>query len=258
MNRYMENLNRMEFLVTLECTGRCRHCLNGGQEISLGHIDRDAAAEAVRKVAEHYNIKTVVIVGGEAMIYPAEVFSILTAARDAGIPGRQLVTNGFFSRVPEMTRLVTEKLVESGVNDILLSVDAFHQEAIPLDPVIAFAKDALAAGVSRLRVYPAWLANAEADNPYNEKTRKILERFEEIGVESSDGINVFARGNAVKYLMEYFDDDTPLTNPYTEDPEDIRTLRFEPNGDVLNGNMYQTDILEILEQYKPESSAENK
>ena len=50
---------------------------------------------------------------------------------------------------------------------------------------------------------------------------------------------------------EYFDDNATPFSPYEEDPEDIRTISFDANGDVLNGNVYQTDILEIIRTYRP-------
>lgn len=30
----------------------------------------------------------------------------------------------------------------------------------------------------------------------------------------------------------------------------IKTLSFDANGDVLNGNVYKTDILEIIRTYR--------
>lgn len=61
---------------------------------------------------------------------------------------------------------------------------------------------------------------------------------------------IFPSGNALKYLCEYFDKETTIVNPYEEDPEDIRTISFEPDGCVLNSSIYKTNILEIMERYK--------
>lgn len=51
----------------------------------------------VRKVASRYAIKSVMTFGGEPLLYPDDVCMIHSAARDAGIPLRQVITNGFFS-----------------------------------------------------------------------------------------------------------------------------------------------------------------
>ena len=48
MNEYVKNPNRIEFVVTTACTGRCKHC-SEGEHIGKGraeHIDADAAVEA--------------------------------------------------------------------------------------------------------------------------------------------------------------------------------------------------------------------
>lgn len=266
MNPYVQNLNRLEFMITLACTGRCRHCSEGDHTNSGGFIDSDAAVEMVRKAAGNYNIESLMTFGGEPLLYPDAVYKIHAAARDMGIPKRQLITNGFFSRDGGKIREVAGKLLDSGVNDICLSVDAFHQETIPLEPVMTFARevlekknglaskrsdaDALGTWI-RLRAHPAWLVSVGAENPYNDKTREILKEFQAIGVETSDGNIIFPSGNALKYFGEYFDLSVPQISPYAEDPKDIRAICVDPNGDVLGGNIYQTDILDLLANYEP-------
>ena len=136
-----------------------------------------------------------------------------------------------------------------GVNDLLLSVDAFHQETIPLDAVKIFAAEAKNCGIP-IRLQPAWLVSASDDNPYNRKTREILESFADMSLPVGEGNVVFPEGNARKYLAEYFKGECP-GNPYVEDPRDIRTVSFEPNGDVLGGNVYRKDIMEIIGDYAP-------
>ena len=132
----------------------------------------------------------------------------------------------------------------------MLSVDAFHQETIPIDPVKRFAELAVASGVP-VRLSPAWLVSREDDNPYNLKTRELLKQFEYLGIPEGDGNVIFASGNALKYLGEYFTDDTVSDDPYEDDPRDVRAISFEPNGDVLGGNIYHKDILGIIDDYRP-------
>ena len=64
----------------------------------------------------------------------------------------------------------------------------------------------------------------------------------------SEGNVVFPEGNALKYLSEYFTDVRPV-NPYEEDPCDVRCISFSPNGDVLGGNVYEKDVMEIIAEY---------
>ena len=140
-------------------------------------------------------------------------------------------------------------LVASGVNDLLLSADAFHQETIPLETVRRFAKEAVDVGIP-VRLQPAWLVSAEDKNPYNQKTREILRELSVMGIPVGEGNVVFPEGNARKNLSEYFSDTCP-ENPYVEDPNDVRCLSFSANGDVLGGNVYRRDVMEILRAYAP-------
>ena len=248
MNPYIKNLNRIEFLITLACTGRCKHCSEGEHVNCSEYIDGDISADIVRKVCGKYNIKSMMTFGGEPLLHPEVVYKIHAAAKDMNIPKRQLITNGFFSKDVDKIHHLAAKLAESGVNDILLSVDAFHQETIPLERVKIFAKAINAEGIP-LRTHPAWLVSDEAENPYNQRTSEILKEFEQMGISRSKGNVIFPSGNALKYLSEYFNSSGQFNNPYEEDPEDVRTICVSPNGDILDNNVYRTDIINIIENY---------
>ncbi len=250
MNPYVQHLNRIEFLITLACTGRCKHCSEGAHPAEGEWIDGEAAARAVDRLCDAYAMESLMTFGGEPLLHPDVVCRIHAAARDRGIPKRQLITNGFFSKEPEKIKETAEMLSQSGVNDILLSVDAFHQETIPIKPVKDFAQAVMEIGIP-LRAHPAWLVGWEAKNPYNQKTLEILEEFARMGVAASDGNTIFPSGNALKYLKGYFDPEEKGESPYEQDPEDVRSLCVSPNGDVLGGNLYQTDLLDIIEAYAP-------
>ena len=248
-NEYLKNLNKIEFVVTYACTGRCKHCSEGDHSPCGERIDPDLAAEAVRKISSQYDIRTVMAFGGEPLLFADAALAIMNAARESHVPKRQIITNGYFSKDPAKIRALAEKLAESGVNDLLLSVDAFHQETIPLDTVKLFAAEAWKHRIP-IRLQPAWLVSPTDTNPYNQKTRAILESFRDMGIEENEGNVVFPEGNALRYFAEYFTDEAPA-NPYVEDPFDVRCVSFAPNGDVLNGNAYRSDIMDIIENYQP-------
>lgn len=249
MNTYLKNLEKIEFVVTHACTGRCKHCSEGDHPVCGEHIDPECAQAAVRKIVAEYGIKTVMTFGGEPLLHADVVFDIMTVAKELHVPKRQVITNGFFSKNSLHIRAVAEKLAACGVNDLLLSVDAFHQETIPLDIVKVFAKEAKKCGIP-LRLSPAWLVSKTDANPYNLKTREVLASFESMDIPVGEGNIIFPEGNAKKHLTEYFKDTLP-ENPYVEDPYDVRCLSFSPNGDVLDGNVYERDIMEIIKEYAP-------
>lgn len=249
MNQCLKNLNKIEFVVTYACTGRCKHCSEGDHTNCGEHIDPQIAADVVRKIAAEYDIKTVMTFGGEPLLYADAVYAIMTAAKELNIPKRQVITNGYFSKNAEKISEVAEQLAVCGVNDLLLSVDAFHQETIPLDVVKQFAAEAKTCGIP-IRLQPAWLVSTTDDNPYNRKTREILDSFADMEISVNQGNVIFPEGNALKYLEEYFTDELP-ENPYKDDPCNVRCVSFSPNGDVLGGNVYRNDIMEIIKDYAP-------
>ena len=249
MNPYLKNLRKIEFVITYACTGRCKHCSEGDHAACGERIDPAISADAVRRIAAAYEIQTVMTFGGEPLLYPDAVCAIMHAAKEMKIPNRQVITNGYFSKNAEQIREVAERLAAAGVNDLLLSVDAFHQETIPLEAVKSFAREAKACGIP-IRLQPAWLVSPTDDNPYNRTTREILDRFRDMGLWENEGNIIFPEGNAKQYLAEYFTD-SPPANPYAEDPYEVRCISFSPNGDVLGGNVYQRDIMEIIKDYAP-------
>ena len=249
MNKYLKNLEKIEFVVTYACTGRCKHCSEGDHKSCGVHMDPAVAADAVKKITAAYPIKTVMTFGGEPLLYPETVYAVMKTASELNIPKRQIITNGYFSKDAARIREVARRLAESGVNDLRLSADAFHQEYIPLEPVKIFAEEAKAAGIP-IRIQPAWLVSRDDGNEYNIITKQIISEFAELGIKEADGNVIFSEGNALKYFAEYFADSAP-DNPYVEDPADVRCISFDPDGTALGGNIYDTDIMEILKKYTP-------
>ena len=250
-NRCLKNLSKIEFVITYACTGRCKHCSEGDHKTCDEHIDPILASDAVRKIASLYDVKTVMAFGGEPLLYPDAVESIMRTASELNIPKRQIITNGYFTKDLEQIRKTAERIARCGVNDLLLSVDAFHQETIPLEAVKIFASELKGYGVPT-RLQPAWLVSRDDANPYNLKTRELLDSFADIGIPIGDGNVIFPEGNARKFLAEYFTDVIP-ENPYEEDPIDLHCLSFSPNGDLLGGNIYRQNVMEILEKYDPKN-----
>ena len=246
VNEYFENLNKIEFVVTYACTGRCKHCSEGDHKNADVCIDSHIAANTVKRVTSEYSIETVMTFGGEPLLYADTVFEIMQSAYESNVPHRQIITNGFFTKDSDIIARVATRLAECGVNDLLISVDAFHQETIPLEIVKKFAHEATRNKIP-VKLQPAWLISPYHDNLYNRKTHELLKQF---NLEQNEGNIIFPEGNAKKYLAEYFASDIAV-NPYVEDPKNLRCLSVAPNGDVLQGNIYRQDILEIITSYKP-------
>ena len=265
MNRYLP-VNRIEFAVTYLCNSKCRHCQLGEEEERKkfpSHVDKDIAVEIVRKVGKKYNPKSVMTFGGEPLLYPEIVCAIHKEAMKVGIPVRDVITNGFWSRKTEEIREIAEKLVKSGVNGADISVDCFHQEFIPLEIVKKAAESLLKAGIAHMSWNPCWVVSKDHDNPYNRKTKAILEQLKDLPVEDGEGNIAQPEGRAILWLKDFLPPRTKTPKgkcgdvPYTEELDSVKTMYVEPDGriavctDFYIGNAFETDIIEIIEDYDP-------
>ncbi len=263
MNPYL-HINRLEFILTDRCTGRCLHC-SAGERVAHprreAHVPVDASVGAIRFLAEHYDMHSVMTFGGEPLLYPEAVCGIHRAAAECGIPCRQIITNGYFSREETHIREVALALADAGVNDVLLSVDAFHQETIPLEPVRTFALALKHAGV-RTRLQPAWVVNEGFDCPENTRTRDILISLADTGLPVHEGNDIFMAGNAIKHLSHYYPParldmtDRCGSMPYTEPLTHQTSLSIEPDGNVtvcgfVIGNVLHQSMQDIVSHYDP-------
>jgi MoaA/NifB/PqqE/SkfB family radical SAM enzyme len=262
MNKYI-NLNRIEFVITKACSGKCKHCSWGELPDKSENINADAAVYAVKKLSERYKIESLMTFGGEPLLFADSVCKIHSVARDCGIPRRDIITNGFFTKDEHKIYEVAKNICASGVNSVLLSVDAFHQEFIPFEAVETFAEALISHGIPSLQVHPAWVVNEENENMYNTETRRLLNIFTRKGIPATRGNNIFPSGNAAKHLTEYYpppkevDLSAPCGSmPYTSRIDDVSSLGINPNGDVnlcsiTIGNIYSADILNIVDTYDP-------
>lgn len=262
-SKYLQ-IDRIEFLTTYHCSGRCKHCSVGKQLNRPGphHVPVEESVGAIRWLAGHYSVQSIMTFGGEPLLYPEAVCALHSAATDCGIPTRQLITNGFFTKDPGRIRQVARELVSAGVNDILLSVDAFHQERIPLGPVLEFARCVMGIAPDVIQLQPSWVVNETCDNPWNLRTKEVLAAFRPLDVPVSRGDDIFMAGNAVDNLAEYYPaprldmEERCGSQPYTEPLDRITSLSIEPNGNVSAcvfpiGNLCQESMAKIAARYDP-------
>lgn len=261
LNPYITNIKRVEFTINNSCTSRCKHCSEGKLKANRV-IDEKKAALALEKLANTSEIKSIMTFGGEALIYPEKVGYIHQRAKECGIPRRQLITNGCFSKNPDRIIEVAKMLEACGINDLLLSVDCFHEEYLPLEWVRQFAEALVKYYKGNLHLQPSWIHGEEEDNPYNERTRKCLAYFDDLQIPKNAGDIIFPEGNAVVNLAEYFEKKPIDLNfscgmaPYSTPLDAIDELMIDCNGDVLAcifsiGNINHQDIRDILASYNP-------
>lgn len=257
------NINRIEFSVTNACTSKCKHCSVGNilneKKVS---INKEVAVSVVTELSKKYDIESVMTFGGEPLLYANTTCAIHKTAAEHGIPKRQMITNGYFSNSDDKIYDVVKSLKGSGINSLLLSIDAFHKEHIPIDKVYLFAEAVCNENISGVKLHPAWVVNREYNNIYNEETEKCLDYFSDLDIPVSNGNNIFLSGNAIIYLSEFYDKKPVDLNmkcgdaPYTDKLDNINTISINSNGDVIVccfviGNIYHDSIIHIVNRYNP-------
>lgn len=134
MNKYLKNTDRIEFVVTMACTGKCRHCSEGDHTGHTGHIDTETAVNSIRKICEHYKIESLMTFGGEPLLYPDVIYALHRTAAAVGIGRRQLITNGFFSKKPERIEEVTKNSRTAGSMTCSYPRTRFTRRPSPWNP----------------------------------------------------------------------------------------------------------------------------
>ena len=261
INEYIKNVKRVEFTVTHCCTSKCKHCSVGDNKGNES-LDIDRAVGLLEELSEVFQLESVMTFGGEPLLVPDTTCAIHKKAKECDIPVRQIITNGFFSKDDEKIKQVVALLIDSGVNDIMLSVDCFHEEFVPMQQVYKFAEALTKTYQNQLRLHPAWVVNEENDNSYNKKTKECLSYFDNLKLKVSHGNNIFPAGNAIKYLSDYFEKQPIDLNfkcgqaPYTTKLDEINEISVNPNGDIIVcsfpiGNLKEQNILDIISDYDP-------
>jgi MoaA/NifB/PqqE/SkfB family radical SAM enzyme len=259
-------VDRIEFIVTYLCNSKCGHCQLGEEEkgkMFPSHVDKDKAIEIVRKVGQAYAPKSIMTFGGEPLLYPEIVCAIHQQAKKVGIAIREIITNGFWSTKAERIQEIAQNLAKSGVKEVSISVDGFHQEFIPLKTVKKTANSLIAAGIEPVSWNPCWVVSKDHDNKHNRRTKTILQKLRNLQVEESEGNRVQPKGRACSSLAEYLPPRTSVPKgkcgemPYTEALDSVKTISVEPDGRVAIcenfyiGNAFESDIIDILENYDP-------
>ncbi len=161
MSTYL-TIERIEFVVTNRCNSNCRHCLvdKNKRKSKPAAVGIELATKVIKEVAVKYSLQSLMTFGGEPLLFPDVVFAIHRTARDCGIAKREIITNAGCQKSEGDSREMARKLAESGVTDMAISVDGFHQEYIPAIVVKQNVSKLLDAGIS-VAWNPCWVISKD-------------------------------------------------------------------------------------------------
>ncbi|MDH5451103.1 MAG: radical SAM protein [Candidatus Bathyarchaeota archaeon] len=197
------NIKRLEFLLTEKCNSRCIHCQGEHSPERQGVMKVEDGLNYLEETTSVAKLDSFMIFGGESMLYPERVIKLCQKAKELSIPEIELITNGFWGKNVDRARSLATQLKGSGVNEVLISVDAFHLPYLPLDYARNAALACAAAGIRRVRWNIAILESENASNDFDKQTRRIMEILAPLGMEKNVN-KVWPQGRARRTLTEFF------------------------------------------------------
>ena len=118
-------------ITNYSCSSRCRHCLyRSGPRWPRHYMDRATALENLR-TARALGCRAVHVGGGEPFLNPEGLLAVLDAAREAGVRVEYVETNSSWYRDHRRACALLERILERGVDTLLVSISPLHNEHIP-------------------------------------------------------------------------------------------------------------------------------
>lgn len=216
-----------------------------------------SAIDALELSTSLYAIDSVMTFGGEPLLYPEITCRIHQKAYELGVSVRQIITNGYWTKSRERTLEIAEMLKESNVNNILVSVDAFHQEYLDFDHVKFTILKLAELNFHSLKMNPCWYDSPDGHNKYDRETRSLLRELLQMGVKTARGNVMFPDQGATANFPERFTRKLDFSGkcctdvPYMNFPDQVDTVCLDADGTVsiCNGRKYSFE--RFISDYDP-------
>jgi len=253
------NPKRLEFTLTTKCNSQCIHCQAEASPLRNDVMEVKDAHNYLDEATSVSNLESFMVFGGEPMLYPKHAIAIFKKAHQLRIPKIAMITNGIWGKNKATAERLARKLKETGLNDLDISVDAFHLSHIPLDYPRNTALASLKAEIEKITWNVAVIESINATNEYDKKTSQILKTLQIGGIDVH--INkVMPVGRAIQNLRQCFKptslqgscESEPVIGNVLTNPESIC---IEPSGLVdicwrlSIGNAKQESLSQIITKY---------
>ena len=141
------------------CTSSCKHCLyNCSPQWEKRYIDPVAAEKSLKKVPR-LGCRSVHIGGGEPLLRPEKLGTVLEIASEIGISVEYVETNSSWYQDSESAAELLALLRQKGLQTLLVSISPFHNEQIPFSRVQGVIE---AAGQVGVGIFP-WISDFISD-----------------------------------------------------------------------------------------------
>ena len=228
------NVRGVDFLVTFRCPSGCTHCSYQAGFHRTGFMHVSHATAWLRTLKEQHAVECVTIHGGEPFLYPDIVKHVVTEARMLGIPRTWVITNGYWASDDRSTEMKLQELKKAGLACITVSVDAFHQEYVPVDRVTRAVRYSLMLGFDIVAVDSYFLGSEKDDNHFNIETERILQDMQRFTGIQFSRYPLRLEGRAAGVLSSHL-------KPRHEIPSGRCPFPFWIGGDFMNPETIEID-----------------
>jgi len=254
------NIRRLEFTLTTKCNSQCIYCQADASPQKTEVMSLEGIRNYLDEAVSVSNLESFMVFGGEPMLFPDQAISAFEKAHKQGIPKISMLTNGVWGKTEQNAKELAFRMKKSGLDILGISVDAFHQQFIPLEYPQRAALASTHAGIAEVTWNVAVVESLNGKNKYDRNTAKILKLLEPVGIEAHVH-KVLPVGRATRNLRRYLKRES-LQGPCMGDPilENSLTspecITIEPSGEVsicwnlAIGNAKQKPLNRIIRDYE--------
>lgn len=238
-------LTGIHFLLSYQCTYECDHCFLWGSPQARGTMTLAQVRNVLQQAKALGSVSTIYLEGGEPFLfYPI----MIQALREAAAMGfkRGIVSNCYWATSVEDAIEWLRPIAEIGVDDVSLSSDLFHGDAMMTQDARNAVEAAQRLGLSESIIT---IEPPEGCTAYSEKDKG----------EPITGGQVRFRGRAAAMLTEGVElrPWTEFTECPDEDFIDVGRVHVDAYGNVhgcqgvVIGNLWQQPLKELVSSYDP-------
>jgi len=253
------NLKRLEFTLTTKCNSECIYCQAEASPLNNEVMDVEDAHGYLTETYAVSKLESFLVFGGEPMLFPSRAISIFEKARRLNILRIEMLTNEIWGKNKRRAEELATRLKASGLNELGISVDAFHLQFIPLEYPRNAAQASVAAGIDQVTWNVAVVESLKSENEWDKKTAEVLKVLEPVGIDAHVH-RIIPVGRATRNLQQFFRQES-LDGPCAGDPilENALTnpecITIEPSGEVdicwnlTIGNAKEKPLSQIILEY---------
>ncbi|MFC1743291.1 radical SAM protein [Candidatus Riflebacteria bacterium] len=174
---HITNLRSGGIICNYYCSSKCAHCLYGcSPGWKKEFIQEDVLKNVTKKILA-MGCRSVHIGGGEPLLKPLALKTVLKTTRAMGLGIDYVETNSSWFRTEEEAVSMLLSLKEHGLNSLLLSISPFHNEFIPLKKVKGVMRACQKAGVA---IFP-WISDFLPEiEKFDDNVCHTLNEYEEL------------------------------------------------------------------------------